>query len=123
MHCKIAEMKSLMDTPTAQVQAEEAGGMTISHTQFSAGTDFAPLLSGLKDDSCQCPHWGYVLKGEVIVDYSDGQQEKVGAGEAYYLRPGHSVRFEEDTQCVEFSPTDELNEVLAHAGEKMAEFA
>ncbi|WP_237068561.1 hypothetical protein [Microbulbifer guangxiensis] len=112
-----------MDTQTAKVNAEEAGGITISHMQFSRGTDFAPLLTGLKDNSCQCPHWGYVLKGEIIVDYSDGHSEKVGPGESYYLRPGHSVKFEKDTQMIEFSPTDELNEVLAHVGQKMAELA
>ncbi len=97
--------------------------MTISHLQFAPGTDFAPLLNGLKDNSCQCPHWGYVFKGEVIVDYSDGQSARIGPGETYYLRPGHSVRFETDTHCVEFSPTDDLNEVLAHVGQKMAELA
>ena len=33
-----------------------------------AGTDFGPLLKGLPNDRCPCPHWGYVLKGRLRVD-------------------------------------------------------
>ena len=51
--------------------------------------DLAPVLKGLPDDRCQCPHWGYVLKGRMVVTYGD-REEIVNAGDAYYLPPGHS---------------------------------
>jgi hypothetical protein len=103
-----------MDAPGLKLQSKETGGMTISHLQCGSGIDFAPMLNGLKDNMCQCPHWGYVLSGQIFVDYSDGNKEIISAGDSYYLPPGHSVRFENETQYVEFSPTKELNEVLAH---------
>lgn len=33
------------------------GGMTVAFNEKPAGTDMAPLLQGLKNNSCQCPHW------------------------------------------------------------------
>ena len=27
---------------------------------------------GLDDDSCQAPHWGYIIAGNVVVTYDDG---------------------------------------------------
>jgi hypothetical protein len=42
------------------------GGMTVGFNQLPAGTDFGPLLQGLKNNSCQCPHWGYMIEGELL---------------------------------------------------------
>jgi hypothetical protein len=120
MKCSIDKLDTLMDAPGLKLQSKESGGMTISNMHCGPGIDFAPMLEGLKDDMCQCPHWGYVLKGEIVVDYSDGEREKISSGESYYLPPGHSVKFAEQTQYVEFSPTKELNEVLAHVASKSA---
>ena len=55
--------------------------------------DQSPFL-GLPDDRCQCPHWGYVIKGSFRVTYLDGPDEIVSAGEVYYLRPGHFVQID-----------------------------
>src|SRR5205814_1940573 len=35
------------------------------------GAGNPPLLKGLPDDSCQCPHWGYVFAGQLTVRYPD----------------------------------------------------
>ena len=108
-----------MDIPGAKVQGANWGDMKAAYMQFAAGTDFAPLLAGLPNDHCQCPHWGYVLEGRIRVTYQDGTEETVKAGEVYYWPPGHSVRFEEDTAYVEFSPRQEMDEVLQHVGRKL----
>jgi hypothetical protein len=34
------------------------GGLTVAFNEIPKGTDFSPLLQGLKNDSCHCPHWG-----------------------------------------------------------------
>jgi hypothetical protein len=47
-----------------------------------------PLFKGLPDDRCQCPHWGYVLKGRMRIRYPD-HDEIIEAGDAYYMVPGH----------------------------------
>ena len=38
---------------------------TISGEYFSlsAGVDTTPLFQGLDGNSCQCPHWGFALRG------------------------------------------------------------
>ena len=36
----------------------------------------------------------------------DGESETLSAGEAYYLRPGHNVHIDADTEFVEFTPAD-----------------
>ena len=44
---------------------DATGFGTIGGEYFSlgAGTDIAPLLTGLEHDACQAPHWGYMISG------------------------------------------------------------
>ena len=51
--------------------------------------DLAPMLKGLPGGNCSCPHWGYVLKGRIIVRYDD-HEEVFEAGDAFYMPPGHT---------------------------------
>lgn len=92
----------------------DAGGYTMALMALPDGTDFCAFLKGLPNDHCQCPHWGYLIEGRIHVDYEDGAQEVVEAGDLYYWPPGHTIRVEGDTQYVEFSPTGQLDEVLDH---------
>ncbi len=52
-----------------------------------------------------------LLSGRILVDYGDRQEEIVG-GQAYYVEPGHRISFLEDSEAVEFTPTDELEKTL-----------
>ena len=55
---------------------------------FRQDIDGTPLLKGLPGDRCQCPHWGYVLKGRLTYRFAD-HEEVFEAGDAFYLPPGH----------------------------------
>lgn len=44
-------------------QEVEWGEMHVGFETYHEEFDIAPLLEGLPNDMCQCPHWGYVLKG------------------------------------------------------------
>ncbi|HKP89024.1 MAG TPA: hypothetical protein VJT75_03520 [Thermoleophilaceae bacterium] len=89
-------------------RAEELDGYTVNFVTFHEDVDGTPLLKGLPDDRCQCPHWGYVLKGAMTFQYVDGD-EVIAAGEAFYTPPGHvPVKHEPGTEVVMFSPTAEL---------------
>jgi len=90
-----------------------------AYLTIPAGTDFCPLLEGLENDHCQCPHWGYLIEGRIIVSYEDGSHETVEAGDFYYWPPGHTVRMETATRQVEFSPGDEMDVLLDHVVRKM----
>jgi hypothetical protein len=87
------------------------GGYTVGFETYTADADLSPFFSGLPDDRCQCPHWGYVIKGKVMFKSADGE-ETFEAGDGYYAPPGHTPVLYAGTEVVEFSPTDELQRTL-----------
>jgi hypothetical protein len=92
---------------------QDLGGYTVAFESFTANQDPAPLFRGLPDDRCQCPHWGVVVKGELVYRYADGTEDRIREGEAYYARPGHLPVMKADTETIEFSPSDGLAETIA----------
>lgn len=95
------------------------GAMGAEYFSFDAGTDITELLHGLENDSCQSPHWGYVVKGAITALYTDGSEEQSRAGDLFYWPPGHSVRADEDTDIVMFSPQAEHGAVIDHIRRKV----
>jgi len=89
---------------------EDVHGTTISFVTIRQDVDAAPLLKGLPNDSCTCPHWGYVFRGRLVFDV-DGVEEVYEAGDAFYLPPGHVQTAEAGTEYVQFSPAEELKVV------------
>jgi hypothetical protein len=71
---------------------DAVGRLGAEHFKMQAGTDLAPLLKGLERDACQSAHWGYIIKGCVIVDYTDGTSETCAAGDMVHWPAGHSAR-------------------------------
>ena len=96
------EVPVAVDAGGVIVRLTDWGEMTVALEGFPTGTDTAPIFKGLPDDRCQSAHWGYVLRGRVRVRYAD-REEVIRAGDAFYLEPGHTTLFEEDTELVEFS--------------------
>lgn len=95
--------------------SDEVDGYTVNFTSFAQDIDGTPLMKGLPDDRCQCPHWGYVLSGRMTFRYGDGE-EVVEAGDAFYAPPGHVPVVDAGTEIVQFSPSEELQkteEVMA----------
>jgi hypothetical protein len=95
----------------------EAGGFgTMSGEYFtlSAGVDTTPLFQGLEGDLCQCPHWGYVLRGQITTTDAKGVRETVHASDLFYWPPGHNVMVDADAEIVMFSPQREHSHVIQH---------
>ena len=100
------------------------GGMTVALMELPANIDATPLLIGLPDGKCPCPHWGYVLRGSMHLAYTDGTEEVVSAGDVFYFPRGHTGwTTDEDVAWVEISPTDEYAEVMAHVAKRQEELA
>jgi hypothetical protein len=89
---------------------EEVDGHTINFVRFNVDVDSTPMLKGLPDDRCPCPHWGYVFKGRVTYTFAD-HEEVHEPGDAFYVPGGHLQRAEAGTEYLQFSPADELREV------------
>jgi cupin domain len=94
-------------------RSDQLEGYTVNFTSFHEDIDATPLLKGLPDDRCQCPHWGYVVSGKLTFRYADGE-EVFEAGDAFYTPPGHvPVKHEPGTEIVLFSPAEELQKTEA----------
>lgn len=95
-------------------------GTVIELSRFEPGLDIDHLFHGLPDDRCQCPHFGYVLEGEVVYRTAEGAIT-ARAGQAYHIPPGH-LPTTRDQACtlIEFSPADAMAETLAAVGRNMA---
>lgn len=95
---------------------DATGYATMAGEYFSlaAGTDIAPLLKGLNNDACHAPHWGYIISGEVVVTYIDGNVDTCTGNDIFYWPPGHSVRVNKDAEIILFSPQHEHTQVMDH---------
>ena len=111
------------DFPTGHVipMIHGWGGLTVDLNNAPAGTDFSPLLEGLKNDHCQVPHWGYVIHGAVEIEYEDESKEVFSEGEVFYMKPGHTAVVLKDLKLVSFSPEDGMHDLGAHLDAKVAE--
>lgn len=118
MKMRKEDMPIEVDLPVATFRAREWDEMTVAFVTLEAGADATPLLEGLPGDRCQCPHWGYMLEGAIHVTYDDGETEVCRAGDMFHWPAGHTVRVDEDTSFLEFSPRKELRRVYDHIGEK-----
>jgi hypothetical protein len=86
-------------------------GYTVGFEAYTADADLTPLFAGLPDDRCQCPHWGYVIRGRLSFKFAD-HEERYEAGDAYYAPPGHTPVLYAGTEVVEFSPSEELGRTI-----------
>ena len=102
MHASREDMPVAYWIGEAESRLIDWGDMTVAFQRFPAGLDSASLFEELPDGHCPCHHWGYVFKGRMRFRTKDGE-EIVEAGDAYYIPPGHTGEFLEDTEVIEFS--------------------
>lgn len=105
------ELPILFGADPGAIRGGDWGDLRSLIISLPAGTDLAPLLAGLPDGRCPCPHWGYLLKGRVRVTYAEGE-EVLRAGDLFYLPPGHIAFVDEDTEFIEFSRPSEHEPVM-----------
>ncbi len=97
------------------------GGMAVTINEVPAGTDYTPVLVGLKDDLCQVPHWGYLEKGKLRIIDKNKNTTVVNGGDVFYMPPGHTAIIDEDSKVIEFSPEKGMHELNKHVKKRMAE--
>jgi hypothetical protein len=90
------------------------GQLSGEYFTLAAGVDTMPLFKGLDGDMCQCPHWGFVLRGQLTTTDVIGAEETVKANDLFYWPPGHNVRVDADAEIVMFSPQNEHSHVIEH---------
>ena len=127
MRMTLDEVDVNMEIPGAVIRqrtgfGDASGFDTISGEYFtlSEGVDTTPLFEGLEGDLCQCPHWGFVLRGRLTTTDAGGAQETVAKNDLFYWPPGHNVRVDADAEIVMFSPQDKHSQVIDHMIEKVS---
>ena len=125
MHVAKEDVDVRMEIPGAVIrQRKEFGDATglgkISGEFFtlSAGVDTTPLFQGLEGDMCQCPHWGFVVRGQLTTTDAQGAHETVKENDLFYWPNGHNVKVDSDAEIVMFSPQREHSHVIDHMIEK-----
>jgi hypothetical protein len=116
------EAPILVDATVIQGRYAELDDWTVSFETFRADADGTPMFRGLPDDRCQCPHWGVVVSGRLVLRYPDREEAYV-AGDAYYAPPGHVPVVTAGTETVEFSPSVQLARTMAVVAANMSAVA
>jgi hypothetical protein len=94
------------------------GKISGEYFSLSKGVDTTPLFEGLEGNLCQCPHWGFVLGGQLTTTDADGVQETVNTNDLFYWPAGHNVKVNKDAEIIMFSPQNEHSHVINHMIEK-----
>lgn len=90
------------------------GKISGEYFSLASGVDTTPLFVGLEGGVCDCPHWGFVVKGRLTTTDANGKKETVSADDLFYWPPGHNVKVEADADIVMFSPQHEHTRVIDH---------
>jgi hypothetical protein len=67
------------------------------------------LVKIFPDNACPAEHWGYIFKGKVRVEYTDGQEEILSAGDAFYIPSGHRPYMLEETELLQLTRKSDHN--------------
>src|SRR5512146_2867640 len=114
MQSSMKDLPAVTEAPHITLRQIEWGGMTVEAGSVRQTVDpalTAPFFKGLPDDRCQCPHWGYVIKGQMRMKFAD-HEEIYNAGEVFYAAPGHIPVSEAGCEFVDFSPADQMRETM-----------
>jgi hypothetical protein len=111
-----AVIRQRMDFGTAG----EFGPLSCEYFTLSSGIDTTPLFVGLEGNLCQCPHWGYVLRGRLTTTDAQASRETVREGDLFYWPAGHNVHVDEDAEIVMFSPQHAHRKVIDHMKEMLS---
>lgn len=102
-----ASASRVSDFGSGEAREDVVDGYEISFIDLREEVDLGPLLKGLPDDRCPCPHWGYVTAGRVTFTFSD-RTEEFAAGDAFYVPPGHTPAGTPDSAYILISPADQI---------------
>lgn len=126
MHIAKEDVEIKMQIPGAVIRqrtnfgdATGLGMISCEYFSLSSGVDTTPLFEGLEGNLCQCPHWGFVVRGQLTTTDASGARETVKANDLFYWPPGHNVKVDADAEIVMFSPQREHSHVITHMIDKI----
>jgi hypothetical protein len=107
------QLPTVAQIPDVEIRREDHGDLAVCMLRLGEGLHTASLFEGLPDDQCQCPHWGYMIRGTIRVHTSDGYKD-FEAGEAYYWPPGHNLEAVTDCEYLEITLARDFDALMEH---------
>lgn len=101
---------------------DEGQHVRVEHFSLPTGADIAPLLQRFGGQRCGASLWGYVVEGGLSVTGSDGSTDTIEPGELFHVSCDQSVRIEQDSAVLMFSPQHAHIEVLVPAHMRMSKY-
>jgi hypothetical protein len=93
------EERPFADKGVAQII--EIGGSSVLRGRFEPGWRWSEHLRPVVGtDSCESPHFLYVISGRMHVRMNDGTEGEVGPGDVARIEPGHDAWVVGDETCV-----------------------
>ena len=83
------------------------GDMHYAFETCASGYNMDDLVAVFPDRACPVEHWGYLFSGKVRVEYTDGTEETLKAGDAFYIKPGHRPYMLEETELLQLTRVDD----------------
>ncbi len=92
------------------------GDLEVGYTTTAGPVDTTELnrVGGLAGGVCPCPHYGYVFEGSITAVYPDTGKpdEVISAGEVYFIPAGHVLKYDRQTDHLEFNPAFALQQCM-----------
>lgn len=112
MHESLDGLPIAMERPGFTGRWTEMGDWHFAYQRAAAGSNLDQVLAAFEDRACPVEHWGYVFEGRVRIEYTDGTEEIVSAGEAFHTPPGHRPTMLEDTLMLQVSRREQHDRML-----------
>jgi quercetin dioxygenase-like cupin family protein len=84
------------------------GGGTVMRARFEPGWRWSEHIKPIAGtESCESPHFLYMLSGRMKVVMNDGTEGEAGAGDVARIEPGHDawVVGDEPVEAIDFGPS------------------
>ncbi len=96
-----------------EVRLRDEDGLSVGFVRLPAGATCAPPPRAFPTTSARVRTGATCSRASVRMHTLDGHQD-FAAGEAFYWAPGHAPEALEDSEYVDFSPTEEFRRVIEH---------
>ena len=119
MHVNFRSLEPTVTMPGYAGRWLEVGQLHFAFETCAAGSNIDHLISIFPGAACPVPHWGYIYSGKVRVEYVDQPEEIFGAGDFFFVTPGHRPYMLEDTELLQITDKDQFSafmKQLAEAG-------
>ena len=119
MRSSIQDLPVAAEMPEGTIRQVNWGNMILETGHIVKDGNGEELFKGLPDDRCQCPHWGYIIKGQMRFKFAD-HEEVYNAGDVYYAAAGHIPYLSAGCEYIELSPAEEYRKTMEVVSKNMS---